>query len=44
LHAMALVIFAAAELIDRAEYYDGLEVTSPELLLHEELACRPQAL
>lgn len=43
LYAIAFVLLAAAELIDRAEYYDELEITTPESLMGEELARRPEA-
>jgi len=39
----AFCLLAAAELIDRAEYYDELEISTPESLMQDELASRPEA-
>lgn len=46
-HAPAEVAFALllfAELIDRAEYYNEMEIPTPESLMLEELGSRPQAV
>lgn len=43
LYAIVFILLAAAELIDRVEYYDELETTTPESLMHDELARRPEA-
>jgi Fe-S-cluster-containing dehydrogenase component len=39
----AFCLLAAAELIDRAEYYDELEIPTPESLMLDELSSRPEA-
>lgn len=38
-----LSLLVAGELIDRAEYYEELQIRTPEALLLEELGSRPQA-
>lgn len=41
---VTLALIVASELIDRAEYYDELEIPTPESLMRDELASRPQAV
>jgi len=40
---LVFVIVLASELIDRAEYYDELEISTPDSLMLDELSSRPQS-